>query len=95
MLSKLLKGASYAPCQKVLKKIHIVKIAKGPRCQESKGLPKRSKGPRDPCYPSYYEIQVSKSFLEKSTLSKGELFLVIAFPCIVKGQLLEPMNPTL
>ena len=72
-----------------------VKIAKGPRCQESKGSPKRSKGPRDPCYPSYQEIQVSKSFLEKSTLLEAKLFLIIAFTCIVKGPLLEPMNPAL
>ena len=62
-----------------------VKIAKGPTCP-------KSKGPRDLCYPSYQEIQMSKSFPEKSMLSKVELFLIIAFTCIVKGPLLEPMN---
>ena len=50
-----------------------VKIVKGPKCQEFEGSPKRSKGPRDPYYLSYQEIQLSKSFPEKSTLSKVEL----------------------
>ena len=76
-------------------KIHVVwiakgcEIAKGPRCQESKGSPK------DPCYPSYQEIQVSKSSLEKSTLFEAEPFVAISFPCIVKGPSLEPINLTL
>jgi len=66
------------------------KLPKGPRCQESKGSPKKSKGPRDPCCPNYQKIQVSKSFLEKSILSEAEFFLAIAF--LVKGPLLELMS---
>ena len=48
--------------------------------------------PRDP---KVQEIQVSKSFPEKSTLLEFKLFLMITFPCIVKGPPLEPMNPEL
>ena len=35
---------------------------------------------------------MSESFPEKYTLSEAELVLVIAFPYIVKGPLLGPMN---
>ena len=42
--------------------------------------------------PKVQEIQVSKIFPEKSIVSEVELFLTIAFPCIVKGPSLEPMN---
>ena len=63
-----------------------VKIANSPRYQVSKGSPKRSK------VSSYHEIQMSKSFPKKCTLSEAELFLVISFPCFVKGPLLEPMD---
>ena len=48
MLSKLPRDRN---CQDV-------KVAKGPRRRESKGSPKRSKGPRDPCYPNYQEIRI-------------------------------------
>ena len=69
------------------------RLPKGPRCQESKGSPKRSKGPRDPWCPSYQEIQVSKSFPEKSTLSEAEFSIVVAF--LVKGPSLEPTSTAL
>ena len=67
MLSKLLRDPSQQD----------VKIAKSPRCQESKG------SPRDPKALEILAIQVtrsSKSFPKKSTLLEVELFLIIAFP---------------
>ena len=62
--------------------IQIAKISKLPKVLDVKN-PKAP--PRDP------KVQE----LEKSTLLEAELFLVIAFPCIVKDPPLELMNPTL
>ena len=61
-------------------------------CQKVLDVKNPRAPPRDPCCLSYQGIQVSKSFLKKSTVSKAKLFLTIAFPCIVKGPILEPMN---
>ena len=89
----------------------LKKLSRILRHHEFKNSPKRDpngqdvkspKAPsRDPKVQEIHAVQVtkrsmlSKSIPEKSSLLEAELFLVIAFPCIVKGPLLESMNPTL
>ena len=78
--------------QKDCQEIQTTKRSKLLRCKESKGFFKRSKGPRNPCYPSYQEIHVVQELPEKSTFSEAELFLVLAFTCIVKQNLVQACN---
>ena len=82
--------------------MHVVQIAKGsksPRCQNCQkvlDVKNPRAPPRDPKVQEIHVVQITKrsnSFPEKSTLSKAEFSLTIAF--LVKGLLLEPMNPAM
>ena len=76
--------------------IQVAKGSKSPRCQNCQkvlDVTNPRAPPRDPKVQKIHDVQVSKSFPEKSTLSEAEFFLAVAF--LVKGPLLEPMNPAL
>ena len=63
-----------------------IQIAKMSKLQKVIDVKNPKAPPRDPCYPSYQEIQVSKSFLEKSTLSGADE------PYIVKANIVQACN---
>jgi len=76
-MSKLSRDSN---CQdvKIAKKVLVVKNPRAPQ--------------RDPKVQEIHAIQVSKSFLKKSALSKAELSPRNHISSIVKGPLFEPLN---
>ena len=54
------------------------------------------KNPRDPSRdPKVQEIHAVQELPREVHIVRAKFFLVITSTCIVKGPLLEPMNPTL